>query len=397
MKLVYIAPFAFSPKATVSARMLPMAEALARRGHSVTILIPPFDNPADGGKRFQLGQVHFENLRINTYTPGILTYLKLGWNLAARAKQLNADAIHVFKPVGPSGLALWLLYMSSERRLILDNDDWEGRGGWVDVNPYPPLLKQMIVLQERWGIRHAHAVTCASQVLVERSRSFGQPSQSIHLMPNGPATSLRQQVEQATSNRCELRNRFGWANQRIVIYAGTVPLNHDLDIVVNAMCIVRAHQTDVRWVVIATGAGLPALKQAITRARLDDMTEYHAFMPHKQLVERLVAADIGVYPYRDTAINRAKCSGKVVDYVACGLPMVVSDVGMNAFYIEHERSGYLTAPGNAAAFSTALQHMLSQPDAARQMGLAAQQRIWQKFSWDQRIGELEALYGVASP
>jgi glycosyltransferase involved in cell wall biosynthesis len=233
--------------------------------------------------------------------------------------------------------------------------------------------------------------------LVERSHRFGQPLQSIHLLPNGPAASLRHLVNQATSRRQELRSRFGWSEHRVVIYSGTVPLNSDLDIAVKAMSSIRAMNIDFRWVVIATGDGLPDLKQSVQRAGLDDIIEYHGFMPHEQLVERLVAADIGVYPYRDTSINRAKCSGKVVDYMACGLPMVVSDVGMNALYVEHERSGYLTEPGNADAFGAALLQLMNQPDASRQMGLAAQLRIWQNFSWDKRIGELEALYTAASP
>ncbi|HEY3290354.1 MAG TPA: glycosyltransferase family 4 protein [Anaerolineae bacterium] len=396
MKLVYIAPFAFSPKATVSARMLPMAEALANRGHQVTILVPPYDYPTDSGKCYQVGQVTIENLNVDTHTSQFFNYMKLGWKLAARAKQLGADAIHVFKPIGPSGIALWQLHSSGERP-ILDTDDWEGRGGWADVNPYPPLMKLAIEQQERWGIRHARAVTCASQVLVERSHGFGQLQKSIHLMPNGPAASLRSSVDQAISRRQELRRRFGWLKHQVVIYAGTVPLNSDLDIAVKAMIALRTRDIDYRWVVIATGDGLSELKRTISRAGLDDFTEYHGFMPHEQLVERLVAADIGVYPYRDTNINRAKCSGKVVDYMACGLPVVVSDVGMNAVYVEHERSGYLTEPGNADAFGAALLKLMSHPDFSRQMGLAAQRRIWENFSWETRVGELETIYTAASP
>ena len=115
-------------------------------------------------------------------------------------------------------------------------------------------------------------------------------------------------------------------------------------------------------------------------------------MPHAQLVERLVAADVAVYPYRDTNINRAKCSGKVMDYMACGLPMVVSDVGMNRDYIEHERSGLLTLPGDAEAFYQAMRRLLDSPSFAASLGAAAQQRIWDVFGWDGRAAKLESVY-----
>ena len=60
-----------------------------------------------------------------------------------------------------------LLYLAGERRLVVDNDDWEGAGGWLDVNPYPAYQKAIMAWQERWALRHARAVTCASDVLME--------------------------------------------------------------------------------------------------------------------------------------------------------------------------------------------------------------------------------------
>ncbi|MGH2367895.1 MAG: hypothetical protein ACRDI2_06840, partial [Chloroflexota bacterium] len=48
--LVLIAPFARYPKSTTSARVLPLARALASRGHTVTVLVPPYDHPEEGGQ-----------------------------------------------------------------------------------------------------------------------------------------------------------------------------------------------------------------------------------------------------------------------------------------------------------------------------------------------------------
>ena len=64
LRIAFIAPFAFSPKATVSARMLPMAAALSRRGHRVTLIIPPYDNPADSGKHWSANGVSLVNMRL---------------------------------------------------------------------------------------------------------------------------------------------------------------------------------------------------------------------------------------------------------------------------------------------------------------------------------------------
>jgi len=396
VNLVFLAPFAFAPKATVSARMLPMATALVRRGHRVAILIPPYDHPADSGIAWVREGVRLENARLPARPlpaalPGFLQ-VSLAWQLARRARQLRPDALHVFKPVGPGALALWMGRAAGQPpRVVVDNDDWEGRGGWLDVNPYPALQKRIMAWQEGWCLRQAAAVTCASHALVERTRQLAGAHAAL-LLPNGPDRSLRAVVARAEARRAEVRAQLGWGGQPVLIYAGTVPLNHDLDLAVRAVADLRAAGRDLRWVIVASGDGLPSLRQAVRGAGLGDAVAFHAFMPHDRLVELLVAADIAVYPYRDTPINRAKCSGKVVDYMACGKPMVVSDVGMNREYVAHGHSGLLTPPGDAEAFRQALATLLVDPERAARMGRAAQARVWESFDWDRRAGALEAVY-----
>ena len=389
MHIVYLAPFAYAPKATVSARMMPMAAALARRGHRVTILIPPYDNPSESGQAWVREGVQVQNMILPRGESGARLYFHLARQLAARAQQLQPDVVHVFKPVGVAALALWLMHRSERnaRNAILDNDDWEGRGGWLDVNPYPPAHKLFMQWQERWALRAAARVTCASAVLVERTHHFRAGRGEVYLFPNGPDQAMRAQVARAEAQRAALRAQFGW-DRPVVIYAGNVPLNHDLDVAVRAV----RELPEVLWVIIAAGDGLPSLRQMIAQAGIGDRVAWHDFMPHDQLVERLVAADVAIYPYRDTNINRAKCSGKVMDYMACGRPMVVSDVGMNRAYLEHERSGLLTPPGDAGAFRAALARLLREHAFADRLGRAAQQRIWAEFGWDRRIAALEKLY-----
>ncbi len=392
VNIVFIAPFAYSPKATVSARMLPMAAALVRAGHAVRILIPPYDNPADGSKSWSAAGVTLENIAASGAGPRDL--LAQARRLAARARALNPDIVHVFKPVGVGALAMWLLRRGFGARIVVDNDDWEGRGGWLDVNPYPAAQKALLAWQEGWCLRAARAVTCASETLVERTRQFrGGAAGDVMLFPNGPDNALRGIVAAAEARRDSLRASFGWSHQHVAIYGGTIPLNHDMDVIVKSLGMASHREVpSLALCIVASGPGITSLRTEFENSGLADRVEWHGFMPHDALVERLVAADVALYPYRDTNINRAKCSGKVMDYMAAGKPMVVSDVGMNRVYLEHERSALLTPAGDARAFAAAWQRLAVDPALAHALGRAAQMRIWDVFGWDGRIAALEAVY-----
>jgi glycosyltransferase involved in cell wall biosynthesis len=390
MNIVFIAPFGFSPKATVSARMLPMATALRRRGHTVTILMPPYDNPKDSGRTWEHEGVQLENMKAQHRSSPRLLW-DMAQQLAQRTRDLKPDVAHVFKPIGVGALAMQLGL--GRANVVLDNDDWEGAGGWADVNPYSPAQRRFFIWQEARCLQKAPAVTCASETLVDRTAQLRNSREHIHLFPNGPDEMMRAQVAAAQEKREVLRDEFGWRGP-VVIYAGTVPLNHDLDVVVHSIQdLTRSDQPDdLKWVIIATGGGIPSLKQRIADAGIAERVEWHGFMPHDRLVDYLVAADVAVYPYRDTPINRAKCSGKVMDYMACGLPMVVSDVGMNRVYLEDGVSGLLTPAGDAAAFGAAMRRLLDDRTFSTSIGKAAHERIWQQFGWDERVPALESVY-----
>ncbi|MEJ2734827.1 MAG: glycosyltransferase [Anaerolineae bacterium] len=132
MNVVMIGPFAFKPKGTVSVRAFFIGRALAKRGHQVSILMPPYDNLEDSGRIWEQDGVQLENMPLRRND--VWHQLVVPARMARRAVQLDADVIHIFKPIAYSGLAGMVLHWFSRRPLVLDTDDWEGTGGWNDVN-----------------------------------------------------------------------------------------------------------------------------------------------------------------------------------------------------------------------------------------------------------------------
>jgi glycosyltransferase involved in cell wall biosynthesis len=393
MNIVFVGPFAFQPKGTVGVRAFFIARALVQRGHRVTILMPPYDNLADSGRTWELDGVRLENLRL--VRNDLWHQLVVPLRLARRAVALDPDVVHVFKPIGYSGLAGLYLRLFSRRPLLLDTDDWEGRGGWSDTNPYPTLWKHLFSWQERWLARRAQAVTVVSRTLQMQVWGFGvDPAQVIYL-PNGPDERLRQLPGPTAAAREAVRARLGVGDAPLALYLGNIPHGSDLDLALDALAQIGERLPEARLVIAGVGDGLPALQAHAAALGVDDRVLFQGWIEPEEAPLYVAAADVVVNPYRDTLINRAKCAGKVVLAMALGTPVVTSRLGENVAYIEEGRSGLLTAPGDARDLAQALQAALADRAWAAELGRRARQRIWSEFAWEPRIGEVERAYEMA--
>ena len=387
-----IGPFAFKPKGTVSVRAFFMARALVKRGHNVTILMAPYDNLADSGRAWEQEGVRLENMRLSRNDTWQQVTVPL--RMARRAARLNPDVVHVFKPIGYSGLTGVYLRWFSRRPLVLDTDDWEGTGGWNDVNPYPTLWKRLFDWQERWLARHADAVTVASRTLQTQVWGFGVEPARVVYLPNGPDARLRGQAV-SDEEKSALRTRLGVRDAPFALYLGHIPYGSDLDLALDALALISDQLPEARLVIAGVGDGLPELQAQAQKLGVADRVFFPGWIEHEQVPVYLAAADAAINPYRDTLINRAKCAGKVVAAMAMGKAVVTSRLGENLAYIEDGRSGLLTRPGDSGDLAQALLTVLSDRTRAADLGRNARERIWAEFDWDARIGEVERAYQIA--
>ena len=87
---------------------------------------------------------------------------------------------------------------------------------------------------------------------------------------------------------------------------------------------------------------------------------------------------IGIMPLLDTILARGKCSFKMLQYMSCGIPVVVSPVGMNASVLGMGTIGL--GASSADDWVDALGALITSPNTRASMGLAGRDVICRSFS-----------------
>jgi glycosyltransferase involved in cell wall biosynthesis len=87
--------------------------------------------------------------------------------------------------------------------------------------------------------------------------------------------------------------------------------------------------------------------------------------------------DVGIMPLEDTELARGKCSFKMLQYMASGVPCIVSPVGMNAEIMAQAEVGF--AARNSEDWIDALQAYLDDPALRFTHGLAGRSLVLRRY------------------
>ena len=407
MRIAFIAPFGLQLKGTVSARMLPLAHALANRGHLVRIVIPPWDDPSAQISRgshvsssistIQEGKVSGSGVHIVTLSlPRIAPYsFALTYGLVQEAlTTFRAEVVHVFKPIGYSGLA-GLVFAAMGVPWVLDTDDWEGPGGWADANPYSRTQKLVAAVQDAILPRLAPAVTSASRTLEARAWGFGLPRHRVFYLPNGVWSGkydnwVAQPVEVA-----QLSRQYGLEGKRVVLLYtrfAEFPYGWSLEVLQR---LVEKHP-DVTLLVVGSGFFGEEEKMRVEAAQRG--IGEHVIVVGHVLEERLPAylalGDVALYPMEDTLLNRAKSPVKVLEPMVMGLPVVAHGVGEVVEFVGD--AGMLVQPGDLHGMAEGVSALLADTAQRESLGRRARERVWACFNWERLCLTAEEAYGLAT-
>ena len=389
LRVVLLGGFGMQPKATMRYRALPLGQELAAAGCDVTMILPPWDCPADAGRVWMENGVRVVNVPLPHARSGPAFLAGLTRSLVTAVQAARPDVVHLFKPKGYGGLAALAL---RGLPLVVDHDDWEGAGGWNDAGGYTRVERALFGWQEHDLPRRAAFCTVASRTLETQLWAYGVPPARVAYLPNALRPDHAAWRDNATV--CEAaqttRERLGLSGPTVLLYTRFVEFAPER--VAAIFAAVCDQIPGARLLVV--GGGLRDEDDTARRAfaPLGDAVRWAGNVPFAELPGYLRAADVAFVPFADTPINRAKCSVKTCDLLALGVPIVATAVGENLSVIQGGETGVLVPPDDDHAAAAALVALLTDGDRAIRIAHAARAHAWAAQTWAAQIPAVLDIY-----
>ncbi|MBM3264723.1 MAG: glycosyltransferase family 4 protein [candidate division Zixibacteria bacterium] len=254
----------------------------------------------------------------------------------------------------------------------------------IEINGF--LLDEMRLVGagvfERWLIRVTQQITCdeADLVVAVSSRlrdlmieTFGLPRTRITIVPNGVDPERARPEETATS-----RERLGLAPGPVIGFLGSCYPYHDIDTLISAALSILAHRPDVRFVVGGDGPMRETWMRRVTQEGLEDRFLFTGRIPYADVPTYISAFTIGIAVFTQEAKGLGM---KLFDYMACGRPMIATDLPGDVDIVRKWQVGILIAEGDAAALTCAAVRLLDDPVMCETMGRNARHAVVEYFNW----------------
>ena len=262
----------------------------------------------------------------------ILKYIKFFKDVIHLVKKGNYDLIYVHY-VGHSLLPLLFLKKQIQKKAFIIN----AHGSDVLVNSKIEKYIQRLVLPI---IKMATLIVVPSDYFkniviekfdIEENKVFTSPSGGLN-------TKLFKNNDNKTNNKIFT-----------IGYVSRIDQGKGWDILLKAVSrITHERKQNIRVLIIGGGAQESLLLQMIKDLNLEDYVKFFGAVPQIDLIKYYAQMDIFIFP----TTRLAESLGLVgLEAMACGTPVIGSDIGGLKGYIKNGYNGQLFEPGNSEQLS----------------------------------------------
>ena len=227
-------------------------------------------------------------------------------------------------------------------------------------------------------IRMADALVADGWAAKNLPALLGYP---VHSVPKGVDAELFR------TTGANLRAELGLSARRVVLSVGRfVPIKNQA-LLVDAVAQMQSSDPSVHLLLVGEGPELGALRRRVDELGIGRSVTFAGYVPQELMAPYYRTAD--VFALSSDFDNSPNV---VLEAMACGLPVVSTDVGGVAEYVTPRRGGDLVARRDVVAMAGALGDWLADGHRRREAGAYNRQRVVQEFTWRTSAKRLLELY-----
>lgn len=222
-------------------------------------------------------------------------------------------------------------------------------------------------------------------VVVEEAKNIvaeAVPEKSISIVSNTPElSSFEGGDKHHVSGEVGDRIRKSYS----AIYTGGVQKGRGIQTVIEAIPAIVKNVPEFLFVIVGDGYAVDYFKELVKEIGVEDYVLWAGWIEHKDLFAYINDSKIGLIPHFTSEHVDSTIPNKLFDYMALGLPVLVSDALPLDRIVREEECGLSYKSGDVDALCNAL---ISIYNSEVDFGARGEQAVQRKYNWETDKNEL---------
>lgn len=178
-----------------------------------------------------------------------------------------------------------------------------------------------------------------------------------------------------------------------IAYIGSICPDRGSKVIIEALKILKQSKEQVLFEAVGpvSAAHKQELLDLINKYELEDVN-YYGYLPAAEAFPIVAKCHVGIVLLRPTANYLESLPTKLFEYMALGMPVIVSNFPLYEKIIAEEKCGLCVDPTNPEVIAESIKYLFENPSKAEEMGVSGRKAVKNKYNWDCEAAKLLEFY-----
>ncbi|QTL97043.1 glycosyltransferase [Iocasia frigidifontis] len=363
-----------------------LSEALVKQGHKIYVI-------TQGNAKMSEDDI-VNGVRVIRTTPVTISGNNFVDNILHLNFQMTEKTIELMEQIGDIDLIHghdWLVFWVSKvfkhslRKPLLytihATEFGRNQGIYNNMQRYINDLEWYACF-EAWKV-----VVCSRYMANEAKNLFQLPDDKVATIANGVNEENYLLDRNQSFDVDDFKNTYASLNENIVFYVGRIVREKGIQVLLQSVPEILSVEPSTKFVIAGKGPHLDNLKAQADYLGIADRIYFTGFISDEERNKLYQIADVAVFPsiYEPFGIV-------ALEAMVTKTPVVVSNVGGMAEFVEDDKNGLMVNPNNPHQLAGAILELIRNKEKSKEIAARGYRMVKEEYTWEEIASKTAALY-----
>lgn len=239
------------------------------------------------------------------------------------------------------------------------------------------FLRNRAKKYEKIVLQNSDMILATTPHLAEYSIEMGAQREKVESFPLGINANIFFPVEKNEN----LQNRLGInKDDFVIIFIGTIFEFSGLDYIISKFDELITKTSKIKLLIVGGGPALSRLKSMVKKKKLSSNVIFTGFKPQDDLPNYISLANVCLNPFRINAVTNRIIPTKILEYFACGKPVLSTPLEGTVKLLPNEEFGILYSP--LENFVEKLSILTNDRESLERLGKLGYEYVQENHNWE---------------